>query len=132
MSTILEQALDVRFFIFLCSNFAYVCSYLCSCVPKVKSIDMSWHDAKKVLRKDHRYELAELLERAEKQKLFDDHLISLGKKNKEVFYKLLDETVDISKSTRWKDVREAIKEDPRYIKLCGGDEVSVQNYHCFD
>ena len=39
-----------------------------------------------------RWELAELLDREEKEKIFEEHIESLFKRNKEMFHKLLDET----------------------------------------
>lgn len=48
-----------------------------------------------MLRKDHRWEMAELLERDEKEKIFEDHKENLYKKSKEMFHKLLDETTEV-------------------------------------
>ena len=49
-----------------------------------------------MLRKDHRWEMAELLERDEKEKYFEEHKENLYKKSKEMFHKLLDETQEVS------------------------------------
>lgn len=48
-----------------------------------------------MLRKDHRWDMAELLERDEKEKIFEEHIENLYKKNKEMFHKLLDETTEV-------------------------------------
>lgn len=87
----------------------------------VRNSESSWRDTRKQLRKDHRWELASLLEREEKEKLFEVHLENLTKKNREMFHKLLDETPEISLSSSWKEVKKLIKEDPRYSKYSSSD-----------
>jgi hypothetical protein len=62
---------------------------------QVRNADSSWRDTRKTLRKDHRWELVESLDRDEKEKLFDQHIDALVKKNKEMFHKLLDETSEV-------------------------------------
>ena len=59
---------------------------------KVRNAEASWRDTRKQLRKDHRWDLASLLEREEKEKLFEEHIEALTRKNREMFHKLLDET----------------------------------------
>lgn len=49
-------------------------------------MDYSWHDARKVLRKDSRYEDCDLLEKDTKERLFDAHIQHLEKKRREVFF----------------------------------------------
>ena len=63
------------------------------CCDQVRSSDASWSDTRRNLRKDHRWESASLLERDEKEKLFNEHVEALSKKKKENFRQLLDETV---------------------------------------
>ena len=58
----------------------------------MRNADSSWRDVRKQLRKDSRWDQAESLDREEKEKLFDEHMDELGKKNKEMFCKLLEET----------------------------------------
>ena len=58
---------------------------------QVRNSEMSWRDTRKQLRKDHRWDLAELLDRDEKEKLFEEHVEGLSKKNKDMFHKLIDE-----------------------------------------
>ncbi|XP_047185622.1 transcription elongation regulator 1 isoform X9 [Scophthalmus maximus] len=59
----------------------------------VRSSDATWSDTRRNLRKDHRWESASLLEREEKEKLFNEHVEALAKKKKEHFRQLLDETI---------------------------------------
>ena len=53
---------------------------------------MGWRETRKQLRKDHRWDLTEQLDKEEKEKLFDGHIEGLTKRNKDMFHKLLDET----------------------------------------
>ncbi|XP_077401864.1 transcription elongation regulator 1 isoform X2 [Vanacampus margaritifer] len=87
----------------------------------VRSSDASWSDTRRNLRKDHRWESSSLLEREEKEKLFNDHVEALAKKKKEHFRQLLDETTVITLTTTWKEVKKVIKEDPRCIKFSSSD-----------
>ena len=64
---------------------------------QVRNSESSWRETRKQLRKDHRWELADLLDRDEKEKLFEEHIDLLNKKNKEMFHKLLDETLQVRK-----------------------------------
>ena len=90
----------------------------------MRSVDSTWHDSKKVVRKDPRYADCELLERSEKQKLYDEHIKSLTKKNREMFHRLLAETTEVTLTSQWKDVKKLIKDDPRYSKFSSSDRVS--------
>ncbi|XP_047185611.1 transcription elongation regulator 1 isoform X3 [Scophthalmus maximus] len=87
----------------------------------VRSSDATWSDTRRNLRKDHRWESASLLEREEKEKLFNEHVEALAKKKKEHFRQLLDETIMITLTTTWKEVKKVIKEDPRCIKFSSSD-----------
>ncbi|XP_061905164.1 transcription elongation regulator 1-like isoform X3 [Entelurus aequoreus] len=87
----------------------------------VRSSDVMWSDTRRNLRKDHRWESASLLEREEKEKLFNEHVEALTKKKKEHFRQLLDETTMITLTTTWKEVKKVIKEDPRCIKFSSSD-----------
>jgi transcription elongation regulator 1 len=87
----------------------------------IRTTDHSWHDAKKILRKESRWELAEQLERAERQKVFEEHIEALNKKNKEMFHRLLDETEDVTLTSQWKEIKKKIKDDPRYTKFSSSD-----------
>jgi len=83
---------------------------------------------RKQLRKDHRYELADGLEREEKEKLFETHIEELNRKNKEQFHKLLDETTEVTLTSKWKEVKKIIKEDPRYGKFSSSDRKREREY----
>ncbi|KAI4873132.1 hypothetical protein NFI96_016446 [Prochilodus magdalenae] len=87
----------------------------------VRSTDVSWSDTRRNLRKDHRWESASLLERHEKEKLFEQHVEALAKRKKEQFRQLLDETTMITLTTTWKEVKKIIKDDPRCIKFSSSD-----------
>ncbi|XP_041079250.1 transcription elongation regulator 1-like isoform X1 [Polyodon spathula] len=94
----------------------------------VRSSDVSWSDTRRTLRKDHRWESASLLEREEKEKLFNDHIEALAKKKKEHFRQLLDETSSITLTTTWKEVKKIIKEDPRCIKFSSSDRKKQREF----
>lgn len=68
--------------------------------------------------------MAEQLERSEKQKLFDEHIEALNKKNREMFHKLLDETTEVTLTSQWKEIKKKIKDDPRYTKFSSSDRVT--------
>lgn len=51
----------------------------------VRNADLSWREAKRILRKDHRWELAELLDRDEKEKIFNTYIEQLTHKKREKF-----------------------------------------------
>lgn len=68
--------------------------------------------------------MAEQLERSEKQKLFDEHIEALNKKNREMFHKLLDETTEVALTSQWKEIKKKIKDDPRYTKFSSSDRVT--------
>uniref|UniRef100_A0A8C1Q910 Transcription elongation regulator 1 n=1 Tax=Cyprinus carpio TaxID=7962 RepID=A0A8C1Q910_CYPCA len=87
----------------------------------VKSSDANWSETRRTLRKDHRWESSSLLERDEKERLFNEHIEALAKKKKEQFRQLLDETTSINLMTSWKEVKKLIKEDPRCIKFSSSD-----------
>uniref|UniRef100_A0A673J3D6 Transcription elongation regulator 1-like n=1 Tax=Sinocyclocheilus rhinocerous TaxID=307959 RepID=A0A673J3D6_9TELE len=90
-------------------------------LAKVKSSDANWSETRRTLRKDHRWQSSSLLERDEKERLFNEHIEALGKKKKELFRQLLDETTSINLMTSWKEVKKLIKEDPRCIKFSSSD-----------
>jgi transcription elongation regulator 1 len=100
-------------------------------VDLVRTVDVSWHDTKKVLRKDQRWADCELLERSEKQKLHDEHIKSLAKKTKEMFHRLLAETSAITLTSEWKDVKKLIKDDPRYSKFSSSDRKREREFDDF-
>lgn len=90
----------------------------------VRNSDLSWKEVKRLLRKDHRWDLADTLPREEKEKLFNDHIEHLIRKKREKFRELLDETVGVSLTSNWKEIKKSIKEDPRYTKFASSERVS--------
>ncbi|XP_051955777.1 transcription elongation regulator 1-like [Xyrauchen texanus] len=94
----------------------------------VRSTDASWSETRRNLRKDHRWETASLLERHEKEKLFEEHVEALTKRKKEHFRLLLDETSMITLTTTWKEVKKIIKEDPRCIKFSSSDRKKQREF----
>ncbi|OXB76651.1 UNVERIFIED_CONTAM: hypothetical protein H355_008690 [Colinus virginianus] len=94
----------------------------------VRSSDVSWSDTRRTLRKDHRWESGSLLEREEKEKLFNEHIEALTKKKREHFRQLLDETSAITLTSTWKEVKKIIKEDPRCIKFSSSDRKKQREF----
>uniref|UniRef100_A0A8C1W3H3 Transcription elongation regulator 1 n=1 Tax=Cyprinus carpio TaxID=7962 RepID=A0A8C1W3H3_CYPCA len=94
----------------------------------VRSTDASWSETRRNLRKDHRWESAALLERHEKEKLFEEHVEALTKRKKEHFRQLLDETSMITLTTTWKEVKKIIKDDPRCIKFSSSDRKKQREF----
>lgn len=41
------------------------------------------------MRKDSRYEMADLLDKKAKEKLFDEHIMTLDRKRRDLFYQVL-------------------------------------------
>ena len=99
-------------------------------MSQVRAADTSWHDSKKLMRKDARYGDCELLERSEKQKLYDEHVKLLSKKNREMFHRLLAETTEVTLTSQWRDIKKLIKDDPRYSRFSSSDRVS-QSTNCW-
>ena len=60
---------------------------------QIKNTEISWHDAKKQLRKDDRYQNADLLDKETKERLFYDHVNSLDRKKRDAFYQVFCETL---------------------------------------
>jgi len=91
-------------------------------IDLIKSDDYSWREARKLLKKDKRMSLCEFLSREDKELLLNQHLESLFKKKQDRFREVLSEvkSVDLFRAD-WRDVRRAIKEDPRYLKFSDSD-----------
>lgn len=90
-------------------------------VDLVRNPSTNWREGKKLLKKDHRWELVEWLERSEMERLFEVHIENLIKKKREKFHQMLDEIKDLSLSDTWRDVRRLIKDDSRYLKFSTSD-----------
>lgn len=99
---------------------------------QVRNSDLAWREAKRQLRKDHRWELVDSLEREEKEKLFNEHVEQLGRKKRDKFRELLNEVgASTDLNAAWKDVKKLLKDDPRYLKFSSSDRVS-QFCHSFN
>ncbi|OWF46304.1 transcription elongation regulator 1-like [Mizuhopecten yessoensis] len=94
----------------------------------VRNSEVTWRDTRKQLRKDHRWDLADLLDRDEKEKLFEEHIDNLNKKNKDMFHKLMDDTMP-SLTSVWKEIKKQIKEDPRYTKFSSSDRKREKEFN---
>lgn len=95
----------------------------------VRNADLTWKEVKRQLRKDHRWELIDSLERDERERLFNEHIQSLAKKKRDKFREMLDEIANLELTVPWKEVKRQIKEDPRYLKYNSSERVSVEiNY----
>lgn len=86
-------------------------------IDLIRNPDLSYREAKKILKKDHRYSILDGLSRTEKEDLFDDHINNLIRKKKKLFIDLLEETKEIKLNSSWREIRRLIKEDPRYLQL---------------
>uniref|UniRef100_A0A1I7WK86 FF domain-containing protein n=1 Tax=Heterorhabditis bacteriophora TaxID=37862 RepID=A0A1I7WK86_HETBA len=96
-------------------------------VDLVKSAEMSWHDARRLLRKDERYAECDLLDKEKKESLFNDHLRSLEKKRRDAFFSVLDEHPKITTQTRWKEARRIIQdEEDVFSKVASNSERKVE------
>ncbi|XP_001847600.2 transcription elongation regulator 1 [Culex quinquefasciatus] len=82
----------------------------------VRNAELTWKEVKKQLKKDHRWELVELLDREDREGLFNDHISNLVKKKRDKFREMLDEISSLELTTQWKDIKKVIREDPRYLK----------------
>ncbi|XP_058832418.1 transcription elongation regulator 1 [Topomyia yanbarensis] len=82
----------------------------------VRNADLTWKEVKKQLKKDHRWELVELLDRDDRERLFSDHINNLAKKKRDKFREMLDEIPGLELTSQWKEVKKTIREDPRYLK----------------
>jgi len=88
---------------------------------------MSWHDTRKILHADHRWQLTKLLDKPEKQRLFEEHVTALTRRNRALFRHVIDEFVNPVHlmTIGWRDVRRLIKDDPRFSKFSSSDRVRI-------
>lgn len=77
----------------------------------VRNPDLSWRDAKKQLKKDHRYSLAELLTKDDKERLFMQHTGALGARRRDKLRALLAER-GVACTAHWRDVRAMLTAEP--------------------
>lgn len=86
------------------------------CNDLVRNADLTWKEAKKQLRKDHRWESVEQLDRDDRERIFNDHIIQLGNKKRDKFREMLAELPKFDLTVSWKDIKRQIRDDPRYLK----------------
>jgi transcription elongation regulator 1 len=85
---------------------------------KKSSSELSWKEAKKLLKKDARWSYCKVLEKEHKQQLYEEHMNKFRAKKRELFYQLLDDTAGIVfRSTTWKEAKRLVRGDVRYEKL---------------
>lgn len=89
----------------------------------VRNAELTWKEVKKQLRKDHRWELVENLDREDREQLFNNHIDQLTKKKRDKFREMLEELPSLSLTSSWKDVKKQIRDDPRYLKYSSSDKV---------
>ncbi|XP_025202962.1 transcription elongation regulator 1-like [Melanaphis sacchari] len=90
-------------------------------VDMIKNNHLYWKEAKMQLKKDSRYDLADSLNSEEKEKLYKIHVNNLYKQKKEKFWQMLNEINDLTLDSSWKEIRELIKEDIRYVRFSSRD-----------
>jgi len=92
----------------------------------IRAPDFSWKEAKKILKKDARWEALtgpeSTLDKSERERLFDSHVDELVAKKKNAFRTLLDEQKELPLDAAFKDIKKLIKEDPRYSKFSSSDK----------
>ena len=75
----------------------------------VCTTELSWKEAKKILKRDSRWSYCKQLEKEKKEQLFEEHMNKFRAKKREIFYQLLDETSGVTLSSTWKEVKKLIK-----------------------
>ncbi|CAG0880231.1 unnamed protein product [Cyprideis torosa] len=85
----------------------------------IRNADLSWKQAKKVMKKDKRYEDAsDMLSKEQREMLFEEHLQTLTSKKRSKFHEILDEhKADIPLTSSWKKIRKLVEDDPRFVKI---------------
>lgn len=86
-------------------------------VDLIKIADKSWHDVRKLLKKDSRYQNCDMLDKDAKERMFREHIRDLERKKRDVFYQLLNEHPEISFASKWHHTKKIIAEDERFGKL---------------
>lgn len=83
----------------------------------VRTPDAEWKETKNNLKKDPRWN--QDIDREKKERLFQDHLRMLNKKRQAAFYTLLSDHCTLTST--WKEVKKAVKADPRFEKICSNE-----------
>jgi transcription elongation regulator 1 len=94
---------------------------------QVRNADLSWRETRKKLHGDGRWRLTKLLDKAEKQQLFEEHIVLLTRRNRDMFRRLIDENVNVADllTVGWRELRKEIKDDARFTKYSSSDRVST-------
>ncbi|KAK6733078.1 hypothetical protein RB195_017067 [Necator americanus] len=96
-------------------------------VDMVKSAEATWHETRRILRKDERYAECDLLDKEKKESAFNEHIRNLEKKRRDAFFAVLDEHPKINTQTRWKDARRIIQdEEETFSKVASNSERKVE------
>lgn len=85
-------------------------------VDLVRNADLTWKEVKKLLKKDHRWELIAMLDRDDRERLFNEHLANLVRKKRDKFREMLEEIPSLELTSQWKEIKKLIRDDPRYLK----------------
>lgn len=93
--------------------------------------DLSWHDAKRIMRRSSQWDYVEDLPRDWREAVFERHLDKIYQRRREKFHQLLNETKEISLSSDWRDIRRIIRDDPRYIKFSTSDRRCEREFRDF-
>ncbi|MFH4974116.1 hypothetical protein AB6A40_000825 [Gnathostoma spinigerum] len=97
-------------------------------VDLIKTVDISWHDARRTLRRDSRYENCDLLEKDAKERLFDAHIQHLERKRREIFFQLLNDTEEITPNMKWREVKKIMEKDEKFAKFSVSDRKTERDY----
>jgi len=90
-------------------------------VELITDLDLTWHDAKRIMRKSPQWDYVSELGRDWMETMFEKHLDKIYCRRKEKFQQLLSETREVTLGSEWRDIKRIIRDDPRYIKFasCG-------------
>lgn len=100
-------------------------------IELISDPDLTWHDAKRIMRKSPQWDFVEDLPREWKERVFEHHLDKIFARRKEKFHQLLNETKEITLSSEWRDIRKIIGDDPRYIKFSTSDRRCEREFREF-
>ncbi|XP_002156237.3 transcription elongation regulator 1 isoform X1 [Hydra vulgaris] len=95
----------------------------------VRDTHYSWKETRRSLRRDPRWAALDILDKSEKEGLFNEHVFGIKEKRKKAFRKMLDEA-DIPLDAHWRDVRKKVKDDPRYAKF-GTSELREEEFEAY-
>ncbi|CAL1284823.1 unnamed protein product [Larinioides sclopetarius] len=99
---------------------AIVNSFKALLADLVKKPDVSWREAKKMLKNDHRWADVCVLRDERHMHYFDEHRNYLMNKKREQFRQILIEISEITLTTKWREVKNKVLSDPR-CKLFSSD-----------